>query len=177
MMGAEQVRKRILECPGVGPGGSFNTSFSYKKLFPLAHRWLDEEIKRKGKGTRTLGEHSTMERKLYAAFGKDESLLKKNLLILFQLVDWIVSQVRGFTSWVRSLVQVQDSPAALGKIVGRKSKNFFMYAPLGLDMRDIAQLVELCSYNWVVAITGWMPDRLGGNDSIFYPNWWLTFSQ
>ena len=120
-MGAEQVRKRILECPGVGPGGSFNASFSYKKLFPLAHRWLDEEIKRKGKGTSTLGERSTTERKLYAAFGKDESLLKKNLLILFQLVDWIVSQVRGFTSRARSLVQVQNSPNG-----------------------DIAQLVERC---------------------------------
>ena len=121
-MGAEQVRKRILECPGVGPGGSFNASFSYKKLFRL-----DEEIKRKGKGTSTLGERSTTERKLYAAFGKDESLLKKNLLILFQLVDWIVSQVRGFTSRARSLVQVQDSPAAPGKIVGRKSKSILLF--------------------------------------------------
>jgi hypothetical protein len=73
-------------------------------LFPLAHRWLDEEIKRKGKGTTTLGEHNTMERKLYAAFGKDKSLLKNNLLILFQLVDWIVLQVRGFISWERYLV-------------------------------------------------------------------------
>jgi hypothetical protein len=146
MMGVEQVQKRILECPRVGPGGSFNASFSYKKLFPLAHcHWLDEEIKRKGKGTSTLGESSTMERKLYAVFRKDESLLKKNLLILFQLVYWIVSQVRGFTSRARSLVQVQDSPAAPRKIVGRKSKNLFMYAPLDLDTRDIAQLVELRS--------------------------------
>jgi hypothetical protein len=55
-MGVDQVRKRILECPGVRPGGSFNASFSYKKLFPLTHRWLDEEIKRKGKGKSTLGE-------------------------------------------------------------------------------------------------------------------------
>ncbi len=46
-MGAEQVRKRILECPGVGPGGSFNASFFNKKLFPLARCWLGEEIKRK----------------------------------------------------------------------------------------------------------------------------------
>lgn len=122
-MGAEQVRKRILECPGVGPGGSFNASFYHKKLFPLARRCLGEEIKRKGKGTSTLGERSTIEKELYAAFGKDESLLKKNLLILFQLVDWIVSQVRGFTSRARSLVQVQDSPAAPGKIVERKSKS------------------------------------------------------
>jgi len=51
-MGAEQVRKRILECPGVGPGGSFNASFSHKKLFPLAHRWLGEEIKKKRKGNK-----------------------------------------------------------------------------------------------------------------------------
>lgn len=63
---------------------------------------------------------------MYAAFGKDESLLKKNLLILFQLVDWIVSQVRGFTSRARSLVQVQDSPAAPGKIVGRKIKSILL---------------------------------------------------
>ena len=46
-MGAEQVRKRILECPGVGPGGSFNASFSHKSDF-ARRRWLGEEIKRKG---------------------------------------------------------------------------------------------------------------------------------
>lgn len=126
-MGAEQVRKRILECPGVGPGGSFNASFSHQKWFPFARRWLGKEIKRKGRGTSTLGERSTTERKLYAAFGKDDSLLKKNLLILFQLVDWIVLQVRGFTSRARSLVQVQDSPAAPGKIVGRKSKSALFF--------------------------------------------------
>ena len=88
---------------------------------PLA-RWGNK----KKRGTSTLGERSTTERKLYAAFGKDESLLKKNLLILFQLVDWIVSQVRGFTSRARSLVQVQDSPAAPGKIVGRKIKSILL---------------------------------------------------
>lgn len=88
-MGAEQVRKRILECPGVGPGGSFNASFYHKKLFPLARRCLGEEIKRKGKGTSTLGERSTIEKELYAAFGKDESLLKKNLLI--QPISWLAS--------------------------------------------------------------------------------------
>jgi hypothetical protein len=77
---------------------------------------------------------------------------------------------------VRSLVQVQDSPVVLRKIVGRKIKNVFMYAPLGMDTGDIAQLVELLSCNWVIAITGWMSDHLGGNDSIFYPNRWLTFS-
>ena len=43
-----------------------------------------------------------------------------------------------------------------------------MYAPLGPGTGDIAQLVELRSCNWVVAITGWMSNRLGGNDSIFY---------
>ena len=67
---------------------------------------------------------------MYAAFGKDESLLKKNLLILFQLVDWIVSQVRGFTSRARSLVQVQDGPAAPSKRIEEASDSF-MHAPLG----------------------------------------------
>lgn len=33
---------------------------------------------------------------------------------------------------------------------------------------DIAQLVELRSCNWVVAITGWMSNCPGGNDSILY---------
>ena len=42
-------------------------------------------VRKKG-GTSTLGERSTTERKLYAAFGKDESLPKRNLLILSQLV-------------------------------------------------------------------------------------------
>jgi hypothetical protein len=31
-----------------------------------------------------------------------------------------------------------------------------------------AQLVERRPCNWVVALTGWMPNCLGGNDSIFY---------
>ena len=42
---------------------------------------------------------------------------------------------------------------------------------------DIAQLVELRSCNWVVAITGWMSNCPGGNDSILYLNRWLTFSK
>lgn len=67
---------------------------------------------------------------MYAAFGKDDSLLKKNLLILFQLVDWIVLQVRGFTSRARSLVQVQDGPAAPGKRI-EEASDYFMHAPLG----------------------------------------------
>ncbi|MBA0557565.1 hypothetical protein Golob_014626, partial [Gossypium lobatum] len=50
-----------------------------------------------------------------------------------------------------------------------------MHAPL--SSRDIAQLVELRSYNWVVVITGWVSDCPGGNDSILYLNRWLTFSK
>ncbi|KAH0857847.1 LOW QUALITY PROTEIN: hypothetical protein HID58_086108 [Brassica napus] len=42
---------------------------------------------------------------------------------------------------------------------------------------DIAQLVELSSCNWVVAITGWMSNCPGGSDSILYLNRWLTFSK
>ena len=52
-----------------------------------------------------------------------------------------------------------------------------MHASLGSGIGDIAQLVERRPRNWVVALTGWMPNCLGGNDSIFYLNRWLTFSQ
>ena len=45
-------------------------------------------------------------------------------------------------------------------VVGLLSASFDIYG-------DIAQLVELRSCNRVVAITGWMSDCLGGNDSIF----------
>eukprot|EP01018_Ginkgo_biloba_P006814 Gb_38719 [translate_table: standard] len=76
----------------------------------------------------------------------------------------------------RSLVQVQDSPIAPRKIM-EKASDLFMHAPLSPGTGDIAQLVELHSYNWVVTITGWMSDCLGGDDNIFYLNWWLTFSQ
>ena len=55
-------------------------------------------------------------------------------------------------------------------VVGLLSALFDIYG-------DIAQLVELRSCNRVVAITGWMSDCLGGNDSIFYLNQWLTFYQ
>jgi len=48
---------------------------------------------------------------------------------------------------------------------------------LHLARGDIAQLVELRSCNWVVAITGWMSNCPGGNDSILYLNRWLTFSK
>ena len=46
---------------------------------------------------------------------------------------------------------------------------------LHLARGDIAQLVELRSCNWVVAITGWMSNCPGSNDSILYLNRWLTF--
>nr|GMC62934.1 ATP synthase subunit beta, chloroplastic-like [Ipomoea batatas] len=66
--------------------------------------------------------------------------------------------VRRFTSRARSLVQVQDGPAAPGKRIEEVS-DYFMHAPLGSG--DIAQLVELRSCNWVVAITGWMSNCPG----------------
>ena len=82
--------------------------------------------------------------------------------------------MRRFTSRARSLVQVQDGPAAPKKRIEEVS-DYFMHAPLGSG--DIAQLVELRSCNWVVAITGWMSNCPGGNDSILYLNRWLTFSK
>ena len=65
-------------------------------------------------------------------------------------------------------------PAVPGKRI-EETSNSFMHAPLGSG--DIAQLVDLRSCNWVVAITGWMSNCPGGNDSILYLNWWLTFSK
>lgn len=41
----------------------------------------------------------------------------------------------------------------------------------------IAQLVERRPCNWVVVFAGWMLSLLSGNDSIVYPNRWLTLSQ
>jgi hypothetical protein len=41
----------------------------------------------------------------------------------------------------------------------------------------IAQLVERRPCNWVVVFAGWMLGSLSGNDSIVYPNRWLTFFQ
>eukprot|EP01018_Ginkgo_biloba_P034863 Gb_41666 [translate_table: standard] len=58
-----------------------------------------------------------------------------------------------------------------------KVSDLFMHALLGPSTGDITQLVELRSYNWVIVITGWMSDCLGSDDSIFYLNWWFTFSQ
>ncbi|KAG9455509.1 hypothetical protein H6P81_000017 [Aristolochia fimbriata] len=52
----------------------------------------------------------------------------------------------------------QDGPAAPGKRIEEASDSF-MHAPLGSG--DIAQLVELRSCNWVVAITGWMSNCPG----------------
>ncbi|KAD6796066.1 hypothetical protein E3N88_06962 [Mikania micrantha] len=45
-----------------------------------------------------------------------------------------------------------------------ETSDSFMHALLGSG--DIAQLVELHSCNWVVAITGWMSNCPGGNDRI-----------
>ncbi|KAG6467768.1 hypothetical protein ZIOFF_074272 (mitochondrion) [Zingiber officinale] len=67
-----------------------------------------------------------------------------------------------------------DGPAAPGKRIRiEEASDYFMHAPLGSG--DIAQLVELRSCNWVVAITGWMSNCPGSNDSILYLNRWLTF--
>ncbi|PPS18495.1 hypothetical protein GOBAR_AA02080 [Gossypium barbadense] len=59
---------------------------------------------------------------------------------------------------ILSLVQVQDGPAAPRKRIEEASDSF-MHAPLGSG--DIAQLVELRSCNWVVAITGWVSNCPG----------------
>lgn len=74
--------KKDLRVSRVGPGGSLN-AFFFLLIGVISQRLA--MVRKKG-GTSTLGERSTTERKLYAAFGKDESLPKRNLLILSQLV-------------------------------------------------------------------------------------------
>jgi hypothetical protein len=52
-----------------------------------------------------------------------------------------------------------------------------MHVSLILGIGDMVQLVERHPCNWVIVFMGWMFNHLGSNDSIFYRNRWLTFSQ
>lgn len=105
---------------------------------------------------------------MYAAFGKDESLPKRKAL----LGGTIGAMIYFFTGEVSGSSPGWPTP---GKRI--EASDSFMHAPLGSG-GDIAQLVELRSCNWVVAITGWMSNCPGGNDSILYlMNRWLTFSK
>ncbi|KAL2247864.1 UNVERIFIED_CONTAM: putative protein ycf68 [Sesamum indicum] len=104
------------------------------------------------------------EREILFPFRRDQEIgssRKKNA--------WCDDLLHGRGLWF----QVQDGPAAPGKRI-EEASDYFMHAPLGSG--DIAQLVELRSCNWVVAITGWMSNCPGSNDSILYLNRWLTFS-
>ena len=66
---------------------------------------------------------SVIQWEFYVEFGNDESFLKRNLLILSQLVG---PKVKQFTSWVMSLVQVQDDPIMLRKRI-EETFNSFMH--------------------------------------------------
>ncbi|KAK8554273.1 hypothetical protein V6N13_073186 [Hibiscus sabdariffa] len=66
------------------------------------------------------------------------------LFFFFPSELFLISQILAMA---RSLVQVQDGPAAPRKRI-EEASNSFMHAPLGSG--DIAQLVELRSCNWVV---------------------------
>ena len=84
---------------------------------------------------------------------------------------WTVGALIYFTG-----ASIQDGPATPRK--RRKSqKHLTPSCRPHLARGDIAQLVERSSCNWVVAITGWMSNCPGGNDSILYLNRWLTFSK
>ncbi|KAJ7954424.1 40S ribosomal protein S6 [Quillaja saponaria] len=86
--------KKDLRVSRVGPGGSLNAFFFL--LIGVISQGL-AMVRKKG-GTSTFGERSTTE-SLYVAFRKDELLLKRNLLILSQLVG---PKVQLFTSRARS---------------------------------------------------------------------------
>ena len=77
--------------------------------------------------------------------------------------------MRLFTSRARSLVQAQDGPVAPRGIKTRKASDQFTYVyftSLVPSTGDIAQLVERRPCKRVVALTGWVPNYLGGNE------WW-----
>ncbi|KAH0707198.1 hypothetical protein KY289_012274 [Solanum tuberosum] len=49
-----------------------------------------------------------------------------------------------------------------------EASDYFMHAPLGSGGYSSVGRARSC--NWVVAITGWMSNCPGGNDSILYLN-------
>lgn len=73
--------KKDLRVSRVGPGGSLNAFFFL--LIGVISQRLDM-VRKKGGNKHTWRAQYNGE--LYAAFGKDESLPKRNLLILSQLV-------------------------------------------------------------------------------------------
>lgn len=73
--------KKDLRVSRVGQGGSLN-AFFFLLIGVISQRLA--MVRKKG-GTSTLGERSTTE-SCMLRFGKDESLPKRNLLILSQLV-------------------------------------------------------------------------------------------
>ena len=71
--------KKDLRVSKVGPGGSLNTFFFLLIGVISKLPWKEE-------GRKTHTWRAQYNGELYAAFGKDESLPKRNLLILSQLV-------------------------------------------------------------------------------------------
>ncbi|KAG9455495.1 hypothetical protein H6P81_000003 [Aristolochia fimbriata] len=71
----------------------------------------------------------------------------------------------GGTSTLESAVQRRvDGPAAPGKRIEEASDSF-MHAHLARGYSSVGRAPPC---NWVVAITGWMSNCPGGNDSIFW---------
>jgi hypothetical protein len=73
--------KKILECLGLGQEGPLN-AFFFLLIGVISQRFA--MVRKKEGNKHTWRAQYTGE--LYAAFGKDESLPKRNLLILSQLV-------------------------------------------------------------------------------------------
>ncbi|KAG9438798.1 hypothetical protein H6P81_021278 [Aristolochia fimbriata] len=122
--------KKDLRVSRVGPGGSLNA------FFVFSSGYFTRTCRGKEEGGNKHTWRAQYNGELYAAFGKDESLPKKNLLILSG-----------------SMAQLRQ---------GKESKKHLTPScMLHLARGDIAQLVELRSCNWVVAITGWMSNCPG----------------
>jgi len=73
--------KKDLRVSRVGPGGSLNAFF-----FLLIGVVISQRLRGKEEGGNKHTWRAQYNGELYAAFGKDESLPKRNLLILSQLV-------------------------------------------------------------------------------------------
>ncbi|KAJ7941388.1 ATP synthase subunit beta, chloroplastic-like [Quillaja saponaria] len=143
--------KKDLRVSRVGPGGSLNAFFFL--LIGVISQGL-AMVRKKG-GTSTLGERSTTESCMLRS-GKDESLPKRNLLILSQL-GWTVGAMIYFTGEVSG--SSPGWPSCARKRIEEASDSF-MHAPLGSGGYSSVGRAPLLAIG-SLRITGWMSNCPG----------------
>jgi len=149
----EQVWKRILECLGLG---GFLNAFFFLTIGVISQRLAMVREKREEAHLK-----SAVQRRVVCCVREGWIAPEKESMDSLP-IDWIVGAMIYFTG------EVSGSNPGWPNCAREKNKRsiwlFHAYSTRG----DIAQLVELRSCNWVVAITGWMSNCPGGNDSILY---------